>query len=515
MNDSDKRTNGSKNIVICSDGTGNTAIKGRGTNVFKIFEAVDIYGHATNPSLTRQVAIYDDGVGTSIVKPLKLLGGAFGWGLSRNVKELYTELARVYEPGDRIYLFGFSRGAFTVRTLAGLIVTCGIIDRTKCQDDLCLTKGSEAAYNEYRQRYRTLQGQYLRKPVDLQGAENFRKQHAVTHETHAREGKIEIEFIGVWDTVDAVGIPFAGLGTLINNFIYRYKFPDQKLSPQVRKACHALAIDDERETFHPEMWDEEGEEDGRIEQVWFSGVHSNVGGGYPKQGMSLVTLYWMMRKAEAAGLRFSDYDWCFVRDHQNPFDKVYDSRAGFAVYYRYKPRDMEAICRRHHVTPKIHVSAMERIVQGSGGYSPGNIAARATIEVTDPHFSDIKGIPPIIAMELQPDGILLDLARGWLKVRRICYFVFIVLSVVTLFLLLMRSFDGREGIVKGVMELFSGSLLTKLYNAAKGLAFNVQIIIVLSAAALLAVTLFARKKMKATFSALWYKLYPELLIKLT
>ena len=116
-----------KNIVICSDGTGNTTSKGRGTNVFKLFEAVDVHGHRSNPGLTRQVAFYDDGVGTEPWKPVRLLTGALGLGLSRNVKELYADLARAYEPDDQIYLFGFSRGAFTVRTLAGLIAFCGII----------------------------------------------------------------------------------------------------------------------------------------------------------------------------------------------------------------------------------------------------------------------------------------------------------------------------------------------------------------------------------------------------
>ena len=100
-----------KNIIICSDGTGNTAIKNRGTNVFKLFEAIDLNGHRTSPNLCAQIALYDDGVGTESFLPLKLLGGAFGWGLKRNVVKLYTGLVRIYDPGDRIYLFGFSRGA--------------------------------------------------------------------------------------------------------------------------------------------------------------------------------------------------------------------------------------------------------------------------------------------------------------------------------------------------------------------------------------------------------------------
>jgi Uncharacterized alpha/beta hydrolase domain (DUF2235) len=110
-----------KNIAICADGTGNSAVKGRGTNVFKLYEAVDQVGHRLTPGLKAQVALYHDGVGTESFKWIRLASGATGWGLSRNVKQLYGELARVYAPGDKLFLFGFSRGAFTVRTLAGLI----------------------------------------------------------------------------------------------------------------------------------------------------------------------------------------------------------------------------------------------------------------------------------------------------------------------------------------------------------------------------------------------------------
>src|SRR5215813_3746406 len=108
-----------KNIVICSDGTGNTTIKGRGTNVFKLYEAVDTSLRPSKPPL--QVAFYDDGIGTETVRWFRILTGAIGWGLGRNIRKLYLELARVYDPGDKIYLFGFSRGAFTVRMLARMI----------------------------------------------------------------------------------------------------------------------------------------------------------------------------------------------------------------------------------------------------------------------------------------------------------------------------------------------------------------------------------------------------------
>jgi uncharacterized protein (DUF2235 family) len=117
-----------KTIVLCADGTGNSATKGRGTNVFKLFEAVDFNGHLANPFLHVQVGFYDDGVGTQGTFVKRLVGSAGAWGFGANVKQLYAELCRVYAPGDRIFLFGFSRGALTVRHLAGMIGACGVLN---------------------------------------------------------------------------------------------------------------------------------------------------------------------------------------------------------------------------------------------------------------------------------------------------------------------------------------------------------------------------------------------------
>src|SRR5687767_11960140 len=145
---------GTKNIVICSDGTGNTTVKNRGTNVFKLFEAVDVNCHRGNADARRQLAFYDDGVGTETLKWVRIFAGATGYGLSRNVKQLYRELCRVYEPGDAIYLFGFSRGAFTVRTLSGLIDDCGIIDPADCGTEDQFRQRARGAYKAYRRKFR-------------------------------------------------------------------------------------------------------------------------------------------------------------------------------------------------------------------------------------------------------------------------------------------------------------------------------------------------------------------------
>ncbi len=117
-------------------------------------------------------------------------------------------------------------------------------------------------------------------------------------QAHSLPGDVRIRFIGVWDTVDAVGGPFH-TSDVINAVFHRFKFPDRILSDKVDQAVHALSIDEARAAFGPVLWEAKS----NVEQVWFAGVHSNVGGGYPKQGMSLVTLDWMMQKAQQNGLR--------------------------------------------------------------------------------------------------------------------------------------------------------------------------------------------------------------------
>ena len=154
----------------------------------------------------------------------------------------------------------------------------------------------------------------------------------------------------------------------ISRYISPIWFADNTLGPEVARACHALALDEERRTFHPELWNEQNGADNRVKQVWFSGVHSNVGGGYPKHGMSLVTLDWMMNKARQAGLRFIQTDLDFVHQHQDVHDKMYDSRSGLAVYYRWSPRDLSQLCMEHKIiAPKIHISVFERIANSTNG----------------------------------------------------------------------------------------------------------------------------------------------------
>lgn len=433
-----QRSRMAKNIIICSDGTGNTAIKDRGTNVFKIFEAIDLNGHRIDPALDPQVAFYDDGVGTETFLPLKLLGGAFGFGLAKNVRNLYMDLVRVYDPGDattpadRIYLFGFSRGAFTVRTLAGLIAKCGVLDRDKLPTTDALYSAVWKAYSTYRRSYRTWLGSVLnqflvalrlRRP-DTDAMADFKQAHSLP-------GEVRIRFIGVWDTVDAVGGPFH-TSDVINAVFHRFKFPDRILSDKVDQAVHALSIDEARAAFGPVLWEAKP----NVEQVWFAGVHSNVGGGYPKQGMSLVTLDWVMQKAQQNGLRILADDRKNYWEHGNVDDKMYDSRAGLGVFYRWKPRNMQRLCidQKTAMPPSVHLSVLERIAHGTEGYAPGTLApdVSVTFTLTDDPMQNEALIARAQAANSALDrafarsGSDLQKARGTVLIGRIAYYVYVL-----------------------------------------------------------------------------------------
>ena len=386
-----------KNIAICADGTGNTTIKGRGTNVFKMYEAIDQAGHRLNNDKPSQVALYHDGVGTETVRWLSILTGATGWGLSRNVKQLYGELARVYAPGDKIFLFGFSRGAITVRTLSGLIHACGILDLAKYPTNAAFNQGIEDAYSEYRRQYNSLLTSLFYKTYMLDAARvaALRQRFSVSVPEFADEktyGKL-MEFIGVWDTVDAVGLPLKA-ADFVNRVIYNFKFPDRILNTSVAHACHALALDEERESFTPVLWNESKTTNPeRIEQVWFAGVHSNVGGGYPRQGMSLVALDWIMCKAAEHGLRFVSNERLSFRYHGDVDDMMYDSRAGAGVFYRWLPRNVQQLCALNGVKPKVHRSVFERIARNTEGYAPGSLPPDAVVISTT--------APPAVTLAIQ------------------------------------------------------------------------------------------------------------------
>ena len=274
----------SKRLIVCCDGTWNTPDQPSPTNVAKIRNALRA---VTMVDGVQQVAKYVEGVGTRPWE--KSIGGMFGFGLSANVEEGYRFLIEHFTPAadnpdgqdDQIFLFGFSRGAFTARSLGGLIRNSGLLRR-----DEAGRVGQ--AYELYRDRTDATHPNSAR-------AKAFRA--AYSYEPRIR-------FIGVWDTVGALGIPadrFKLFG-LINR---RWSFHDTQLSRSVDNAFHAISIDERRGPFRPTLWIQNAEPgDQVVEQVWFAGAHSDVGGGESDPSLSELPLHWMVGRAEACGLVF-------------------------------------------------------------------------------------------------------------------------------------------------------------------------------------------------------------------
>jgi hypothetical protein len=230
-----------KNIVLLSDGTGNSSAKLFKTNVWRMFQTLDL----TEPA--RQVAYYDNGVGTSSFKLFAILGGVFGFGLMRNVVDIYSFCCRNYNPGDRIYGFGFSRGAFTIRIVAGLIAYVGLIKYSGDESDL--TAQAHAAYRQYRRRFHTVTR--VEKPL------RWLRDLFVTPLDKNKLVPVEkIQFLGLWDTVDAYGGPIEEITRAIDYWYWPLSMPDRFMHAKVHRACHALALEDERDAFRPVIWDE-------------------------------------------------------------------------------------------------------------------------------------------------------------------------------------------------------------------------------------------------------------------
>lgn len=261
----------SKRIVFCADGTWEAPVNG--TNVYRFYKALTV--------TSDQVTYYDDGVGADAKGLLHLIEGAFGEGLLQKIQDGYTKIGHVFEPGDEIFLFGFSRGAYTARCLAGMIANCGL--PTGSFTDDCVTQAFKA-YRDPAKRAAILAGL---------GKCNL--------------SVPTIRMVGVWDTVGSLGIPAIFGGIDVN----RYGFLDTGLHPCIKNAYHALAIDERRAQYPATLWTSQPAEGQTIEQVWFAGCHCDVGGGTPMSGgvdgdtrLCDITLAWMMGKAQALDLTF-------------------------------------------------------------------------------------------------------------------------------------------------------------------------------------------------------------------
>ena len=333
-----------KRLVICADGTWNyrdqqddgTHLR-HATNVTKLARAV--LPRAADG--TDQVVIYHDGIGAQ--KGLEhLTGGVTGEGIEGNIRDLYRSIAYNYVDGDELFFFGFSRGAYTVRTLAGFMYHYGLLQKV---DDFYVPD----LFSEYE----------IRKDIATVRAEpRFRNMSSP-------RPCPEIKFIGVWDTVGALGLP-GPLGAIING--NRFAYHDIELNDTIRNAYHALAIDEQRVPFAPSLWSAPIGWRGRLEQTWFCGVHCNVGGGYNPDGAANVALHWMVDKAKACGLEF---DAGYLAHYVPCFNSVLSD--SMTAMYRLLGHHVRAIGAQARGNEQIHRSVIDRINLAALGYNPGNV----------------------------------------------------------------------------------------------------------------------------------------------
>jgi uncharacterized protein (DUF2235 family) len=358
-----------KNIVICCDGTGNE-FGNRNSNVVKLFTVLAL----EDPKL--QVAYYDPGIGTmgstnALSKAAKwftkVLGLAFGYGLLENVGDAYRFLMQNWEKDDRLFLFGFSRGAYTARVLASMLHMFGLLPRNNEQLIPYLLRSLKRMDNE---------GEQL--------AFKFKDVFSIECKPH---------FVGVWDTVSSVG-------WITDPLTVRYS----KNNPDIHIGRHAISIDERRCFFRQNLWGEPqpGQD---YKQVWFAGVHSDIGGGYLEEqsGLAKVTLQWMIAEAKAAGLNVAQeaVDDVLGRTAQrqyapvNPYAMMHDSMCGAWKILEYVPRrhwkpglpppgyEWILYRKRPRSVPEnslLHQAVLDRKNETKMGYNPPNLPKEYGVE---------------------------------------------------------------------------------------------------------------------------------------
>jgi uncharacterized protein (DUF2235 family) len=354
-----------KRLVVCCDGTWNKPDSEHVTNVEKIARTVQ-----SDPSVTGgdyQLVYYVSGVGAGSYEADRILGGAFGFGLFHNVVACYRFLAQNYEPDDEIFIFGFSRGAYTARSVAGMLATVGLLTKVALVEERL-----PEAVNLY-------QGKKVKGGALGESVDEFKHDHC-----HAAK----VTFLGVFDTVGALGVP--GFEKEAP------RFHNVQLSNQVLCARQALAIDETRLKFAPTFWEAPAEppgaptEDPRVKQVWFEGAHSDVGGGYAQTGLSDTALLWMARQAHAEGLvfdvdllgRYADSGSDPVC--HNPLSLMYKIDNELLEAKQHLPwqhedsefsHGLRLLTNDHALSVRVASSAVSHYQEG--GYAPANLAQLA------------------------------------------------------------------------------------------------------------------------------------------
>src|SRR5882672_2415712 len=363
---------GNKRIAVFLDGTWNTV--NDNTNVWRMKSLC-----AVGPD---QICYYSAGVGTQHGE--RLSGGMFGYGLDDEVIQAFEWLIENYNPGDRIYIFGFSRGAFTARSLAGFISKCGL-----------LKPGSPVSLKQLYERYRKGTAQSVRAlgrvaSVGMSLEDKWIKEYS---------RPIPIWFQGVWDTVGALGVPLPCVPKVSRA---DFAFLETDLRINDTHAYHALAIDEHREAFAPTLWTKVTPKVGdsfpprsieKVEQRWFVGAHANVGGGYENDLLAQIPLSWLMNKGVSLGLVFRD---TVVIDGDENACPIHDSLAEMAhgIYeiltfgkHYYRPIGIDSIDVGDAVTTTINESIDGTVFERwriDPTYRPQNLSEWAIRRKVDP-----------------------------------------------------------------------------------------------------------------------------------
>lgn len=326
-----------KKIVICSDGTGNSFSK-QVSNITHLIKSLELsdpnsqvvfydQGLGTNPNLVEKVKEYksepgNNRDGLTILPPPKTVksfvlrpffqfaGLLFGYGLRENIKEMYKALAENYDSSDLVFLFGFSRGAFTVRALAGLIYRCGLPPKNVTESEEDFEKCFSEAYALYEPHHE-----------DVSRINQFKGTYKVRD--------LEICLLGIWETVKSYG------GMIPKSL------PHLRHNPIVNTVCHALALNERRSWFRHTSWgwldsdlknlktlNDKRYEQQEIKEVWFRGFHSDVGGGDAEEETAKIPLIWMLNEAKACGLILNDYGMGKLSERRPTAPPVHESLKG-------------------------------------------------------------------------------------------------------------------------------------------------------------------------------------------
>lgn len=321
------------------------------TNAFKLFEASKVAN-----GLNSQKLYYDSGVGTDGNWFDKIMGGVFGSGLSKNIVDAYLWLSHNHSPDDQIFVFGFSRGAYTARSLVGMINKVGLLTGQSPEQVLDLF--------------------YAYKDRDLHAESDTIKRYK------EQSANVEIAMLGCWDTVGSLGIPFDSFNGFNKSF---WGFHDTTLSPLVREAYHAVAIDEHRAHFqHTPM---ACSKDTIHETMYFHGSHSDVGGGLREEGIANISLNWMAQKASGAGLSIAKEQIPSIQydDVMQPITDSYDDfLKGF--YSKFEDRHYRKL-NLSDPNFKIHPLTISRI-EADESYRPMNLEPIIK-RVTSPAMKDV------------------------------------------------------------------------------------------------------------------------------